>query len=349
MSTTDPTPLRVLIVGAGAVGQAYGYHMQKGGAEVAFFVREKYRADLASGVVVYPLNRRAAWDPVVFSGFELHSDWSTVAASRWDQVWLAIPSTALRQGWLGAMVTAIGDAFVVALQPGLDDRDVLLQHLPAARLVQGVITLQSFHAPLPGAESVTPGMAWWFPPLSPIPLGGDADTVRSVAAALERGGCPANPQPGKQVSAVAASAVMMPIIAALETAGWSLKRLRTTNALTLGCDVARECSAVVAGAQGKKAPWFTTFVRPWLLSLIVRVAPYVIPFDLERFFEVHFTKVGAQTRLMFATYARRGRELGVSTTRLLTLQSALGPTEVAAATPQQAGGDPAGGASVQAG
>ena len=315
--------MKVLIVGAGAVGQAYGYHLQRGGAEVAFFVRERYRAELSGGVVVYPLNRKDPWTPVGFADFGLHSEWTTVAAETWDQVWLAVPSTGIRTGWLPDMMAAIGDAVVVALQPGLDDRALLLEHVPEPRLVQGVITLQSFHAPLPGAEPVTPGIAWWFPPLSPIPLGGDATAVRAAAAALKQGGCPASARPGKQVSAVGASAVMMPIIAALERAGWSLQRLRTTDALRLGCDAARECATVVARSEGKRAPLYLGLVRPWLMGLVVRLAPRFIPFDLERFLEVHFTKVGAQTRLMLATYIERGAELKLPTERVQELQRVL--------------------------
>ena len=117
--------MKVLIVGAGAVGQAYGYHLQRGGAEVAFFVRERYRAELSGGVVVYPLNRKDPWTPVGFADFGLHSEWTTVAAETWDQVWLAVPSTGIRTGWLPDMMAAIGDAVVVALQPGLDDRALL--------------------------------------------------------------------------------------------------------------------------------------------------------------------------------------------------------------------------------
>ena len=46
---TYTPPLRVLLVGAGAVGQVYGYHLQKGGAQVAFFVRPKHRAEAEGG------------------------------------------------------------------------------------------------------------------------------------------------------------------------------------------------------------------------------------------------------------------------------------------------------------
>ncbi|MCO4760662.1 MAG: ketopantoate reductase [Myxococcales bacterium] len=315
--------MKVLIVGAGAVGQAYGYHLQRGGAEVGFFIREKYRDELAGGVVVYPLNRKTAWEPEPFANYSLHSDWQTVSETQWDQVWLAVPSTAIRMGWLGDMMAAVGDATIVSLQPGLDDQDVLLAHVPAERLVQGVITLQSFHAPLPGDADVEPGIAWWFPPLSPLPLGGPAAAVTSVAAVLKKGGCPASPKPGKQVTAVGASALMMPIIGALETANWSFRTLRTTGALAMGCDAARQCAAIVAKAQNKRKPLIVGLIRPWLLGVVLRVAPRFTPFDLEKFLAYHFTKVGPQTRLMLDTYIDRGHAMKMPTDGVKRLKMGL--------------------------
>ena len=56
---------KVLIVGAGAVGQVYARHAQLGGAEVTFFVRDKYREEVSRGFDMYPLNRRGT-EPVRF-------------------------------------------------------------------------------------------------------------------------------------------------------------------------------------------------------------------------------------------------------------------------------------------
>ena len=50
--------LRVLVVGAGAVGQVYARHYQRGGAEVTLYVRERYRAEAARGFDLYRLRRR---------------------------------------------------------------------------------------------------------------------------------------------------------------------------------------------------------------------------------------------------------------------------------------------------
>ena len=41
MSATDAP--RVLMLGAGAVGMSYGYHLEQGGASVTYFVKPKYQ------------------------------------------------------------------------------------------------------------------------------------------------------------------------------------------------------------------------------------------------------------------------------------------------------------------
>ena len=40
---------KVLLLGAGAVGQVYGYHLAKAGAEVSFKVRPKYLEETRQG------------------------------------------------------------------------------------------------------------------------------------------------------------------------------------------------------------------------------------------------------------------------------------------------------------
>lgn len=46
--------MKILVVGAGAVGQVYGYYFQRGGCEVTFFVRDKYRSEMEQGLTLFP-------------------------------------------------------------------------------------------------------------------------------------------------------------------------------------------------------------------------------------------------------------------------------------------------------
>ncbi|HIA02218.1 MAG TPA: hypothetical protein EYN66_09955, partial [Myxococcales bacterium] len=48
-------PVKVLIIGAGAVGQIYGYFLQRAGAEVSFFVKDKYAEECRQGFPLHHL------------------------------------------------------------------------------------------------------------------------------------------------------------------------------------------------------------------------------------------------------------------------------------------------------
>src|SRR5262245_49596595 len=121
--------MRALIVGAGAVGQVYGHHLARGGAEVAFLVKPKYAGEARAGFTLYPLNARGRkrTEPVRWRDYRVLTDHDEVAREPCDQVYLTVSSTAVRGDWLPDLARKIGDATVIALQPGLDDREHVLQ------------------------------------------------------------------------------------------------------------------------------------------------------------------------------------------------------------------------------
>src|SRR5262245_44848572 len=107
--------MHILVVGAGAVGHAYGRHLQLGGARVSFLVRAKYAAACRAGLTLYPLNRPKAtrWQPVPLQNFGVLTSTDEVATIAWEQVWLCIPSTGLQGPWLADLLAAIGKATLV--------------------------------------------------------------------------------------------------------------------------------------------------------------------------------------------------------------------------------------------
>ena len=54
----EKRPLRVLVVGAGAVGQVFALHLARGGADVAFLVKPKYAEECGRGFTLYRLGGR---------------------------------------------------------------------------------------------------------------------------------------------------------------------------------------------------------------------------------------------------------------------------------------------------
>ncbi|HEX3759046.1 MAG TPA: 2-dehydropantoate 2-reductase N-terminal domain-containing protein [Kofleriaceae bacterium] len=326
-------PLRVLVVGAGAVGQPYGLHLQRGGAEVAFFVRDKYRAAAERGFDLYRLRGGRA-EPVRLDGCAVVSRADEVAARRFDQVYLTVSSPALHGPWLAELIAAAGDATIVSLQPGPDDRAVLLAAgVSAERLVAGMITLISYAAPLPGETRFPrPGMAYFLPPMAPSPLSGPRDRAAAVVAALRAGQLPARLHPDVPRQSAFPTAILMPLLAALESAGWSLGELVRGRELARGTQAAREALAVVAATTGWRPPLGARLVlRPWLLRLGLAIARRVLPLPLEIYLREHFTKVHDQTVEFMAALVAKGRRAGVEVATLDSLLAAIAPARAAPA------------------
>lgn len=312
LTTTMGEARSVLVVGAGAVGQVYGRHLQAGGAKLTFFVRDAYRATVEQGLAFYPLNGPRRDEPVRFTAFSVVTRPDEVAARRFDQVYLAVSSPALAGAWLPALIAAAGDATVVALQPGADDRARLLAAGVAEdRLVSGMITLISYAAPLPGeARFARPGTAYWFPPLAPSPLSGPR--AAEVVAALRAGKLPARRHRDAPGAAAFPSAIMMPYLVALELAGWSLAALWRSDAGRRGGLAAAEALGAVAASLGRRPPLAMRLAaRPRVLRLALWLARAIVPLPLEIYLREHFTKVHAQTLEMVAGYLAEGRRAGV--------------------------------------
>lgn len=314
---------RILLVGAGAVGQAYGYHLQQGGADVAFLVKEKYREETEAGFVLHRHRVFRRPKTVGFADYDVFTDYDEVEKVEWDQVWLCMSSTALRGEWLEELVGRIGDATLVSLQPGIDDVHRVEDVYDPTKVVFGLITLIAYQAPLPG-EELPEGVAYFLPPMAPTPFSGRAERASRVAKALARGGCPAKVDPNTPRTAAYGAAVMNPAIAALEVAGWSLARFRRTPALEIATAAAKEALQVVGLYHWSKVPFSVrTLRRPELLGPGLALAPALMPFDLEVYLEYHFTKVGDQTRQILSDYIALGEGQGNPTRALRVLRRLL--------------------------
>lgn len=327
MSKNKDSSAKVLLVGAGAVGQVFGRHLQKGGAEVSFFVREKYAEEVRQGFWMAPWDRRdALLHPVRFEGFGVLSSLEEVRKSRWDQVYLCVSSTALRAGWLADLAQAIGDAVVVALQPGVHDRELLHQHIAPERLVMGTISFLSYHAPLSDESVRHPCTAYWFPPLSPTPFSSPStENRRAVMDALKRGKLPVAAARDVVDSSAYISAMLMHLVAALECNGWSFRQLaRSADLLTIR-NATLEVFHAFRGTYRPPAPlWlFRLFLRPLCMRFALALAPKIVPFSIERFLAVHFEKVGDQTVMLLADSMQCAKDRGLDTPILSSLYERL--------------------------
>ena len=289
---------RTLVVGAGAVGQPYARHLAAGGADVAVLAKPAHAAEARAGFTLYSLNRprKQRATPEGFQDFRVYQ------RGRGRPGALGAAADDVGAGPAGRrLVRRTGRQQAATrpggVQPGIGDRAFVLGHVPASRVVQGIITLISYRAPLPSERHfLAPGVAYSFPPLSPSPMSGPADRLGGVLALLARGGLPARAERGVTEKAAFGAALLMPMVAALETpAGRS-----------------RPCGGVIAWrrrrARGaRRSPRWRArrgprrrcrCASPAIRSSCERrcASPLPMPFDLETYLRAHFTKVGDQTR-----------------------------------------------------
>ncbi|WP_158596248.1 ketopantoate reductase family protein [Oleomonas cavernae] len=322
MCSREETLLKkILIVGAGAVGAVYGWHLHRAGHEVHFFVKPAYRDTVSAGLVLHRLEHRATrredWSaPRV-------ADLATVAAERWDQVWLTLSSDALRGELAAQLLAAVGAATVVCLQPDLEDADYVRARVETPeQVVHGLITLISYQSPLPGRDD-PPGIAYFLPPFTPAPFSGSPARLSGVVDALNAGGMAARAVADVAPAAAAATALLQPLIASLELNNWQLSTVPGSAPLRIGLDAAREALAVARQVTGARTAKFRPLLVPWLWRLFLPLAARLLPLPLEPYLHYHFSKVGVQTRLMLETYIRLGRQHGLETQALQKLLQAL--------------------------
>jgi 2-dehydropantoate 2-reductase len=292
--------MKVMIVGAGAVGAVYGHHLQAAGHHVGLFVKDKYAAHCRQGLRLYCHNDRRY-------GTFVADEVLTAPRAGWDQVWLCISADALRGPWLQGFLGAVGDAVVISMVPGAGERTLLADLVPAERLGAGLIALISYHAPLPG-EAREPCIAYWHAPMARTLL--FAAGAAAAAQALAAGGCPAKVAAHDDAMAFG-SAILMPLIHALERAGWAFGAFRRGPWASSGARAARQAGAIIAADLGRAPPWYFVLCDAPLLQVALPVVPWLMPFDLETYLRVHFTKVRAQTLLMLEYFVARGRALGL--------------------------------------
>ncbi len=272
---------------------------------------------------MYPLNGFQRGQTVTLHVDEVLTSPDEVATRTFDQVWLCISTPALQGPWLDTLVTALGEAVLVSMTPGLRDADRVGELLPAERRIQGLIGFISWQSPLRTETRAPPGIAEFLPPLSPSQFGGAEKPARAAAAALCAGHCPARYNPKvAQVSALG-SAVLLAVIAGLEVEGWSFARLRRSRTLHAIAACAHQSLVVAASWHDRPPPALRLLLRPLVLRIALWVAPWVMPFDLETYLDYHFTKVGDQTRHHLDTLAEVGQERSLPVDAITLLKAAL--------------------------
>lgn len=325
----ERAPARILLVGAGAVGQVYGLCLQRGGARVDYLVRPKYVEELAAGVTLYEIHGKRGRRPVPFVPHRVFGSTAALEDHRYDQVWLCISTAALdkalssKRSDISQLLTRLHGAGLVVLQPGADVRDRIATRIPAAQIVDGGIAMVAYQAPLVEGELGgeregevnAPGIAFV---LAKSPFTGHA--AETIVKLLRAGGCPAEVKENARAFGAHSSATLMPVIVALEGAGWKIAGLRRDRWGELAAKGGDEARAVTEARLGVSPPTPMTFIGTSALKLASFAAPRLAPFDLEIYLQYHFSKVRDQTRLLTDRFIDDGARLGVPTPALRELR-----------------------------
>jgi ketopantoate reductase len=315
--------MKILLVGAGAVGKIYGRHLAMGGAEIAFFVKEKYAESLKKGFSVYVLNdSKHRETPLLMSGYQVLSQNEEVRKQKWDYVILCMSSTGLQGPWLDELIPMIGNAALVSLQPGLHDREYILERFPANRLLDGTISIVSYETPLPG-EKRLPGMAYWLPPGASAGLSGPNALVKPLLDVFKRGNFSVHAVNDARKENVAAGPVLNLFILALEHCGWSFAKLRHNPILDAACAAMPEAARVNAKKAGVPPPGNLWLFHPLLFRFIMTLSRWLVPFDFETYLKVHFTKVHDQVHQGLHDYIDYGNESAIETRQLQNFSAKL--------------------------
>lgn len=314
----------ILLVGAGAVGQVYGKYLADAGNQVTYLIKEKYQQELAQGVILYHINQdKKRKKPLRFSNFQTVTSWQSAAEKRWDLIILCISTSALHEGFdFDGLKAVLGDATLLLLQPGPEDRALVEGHVAPAQIVQGMITLVSYHTPMPGEQTAVPGTAYWLPPMTPMPFAGEIMRRTAVIQTFIAAGIGAKSIQDMRDVSLFSNAFFMVFLTALEASDWKFKKLRdNTSMIEQMLQANQEAFEAISATYQVAVPFWSKWVHVWMVKSALRVAPHAVPFDLEAFMQVHFTKVKAQTKLLVNTFIRYADDKGLSSRDLTQLNA----------------------------
>lgn len=301
--------LRILVVGGGAIGQVFAYQLSQGKAEVALFVRPEYEEAAREGFDLHRYGLAGVRPRQHLKVFDVYTDPRRLRSLAFDQVWLCVSSPALRSGLIDDLGSSVRDAIWVSFQPGLEDREFLVQRVPANKLVTGLVNFVAYQAPLPGEDLWPPGIAYFVPPMTMTQFSGPEPYASAVANLLQSVGFTAGVHPDAAVTSRFGSAVLLPFVVALEAAGWSWSRLASNAALiTLLTESVRDLHVALTKATGKAPGSFALAQKPWAWKMALFAAPKLASFPLEAYFAYHFTKVRVQSDQMVDDFVQLCRD-----------------------------------------
>ncbi len=317
----------ILIVGAGAVGQVFGFYLHRGGQKITYFVKEKYLSNLKEGFTLHRVYSPKKIETYQWEEFHSTSELSELSKKKWDQVWLCISSDALRSEFTKEVLSALPSGTpVIGFQPGPLDRELLSELCPKCTVSMGTINFSSTSSPIVDVQREKGGLAFFVPPYPPVLFDGEKSVVSDAASSLSKGGLKAGVKAGAWEEMVSFGPLLITFVAGLELADWSLSSFFGDKELSrLTSSAARQSSIAVKKYFDKSASTVVSKIMtmPLVFNSMWRFFARMMPFDFEAFFRVHFSKVGAQTVELLKVYAELAEKSGLDSGSISELRERL--------------------------
>lgn len=309
--------MRIVVIGAGALGRAYGVRLAAAGERVAFVVRDERVADTSPftiELVTGSKRRDAITTPERVARVPDDAEVVLVCV-REDQL----------DDRLAALLAGAPAVPVVSLTPLLPRDFERLDAMAGGRLVAaqpGVVAYQN--------EAGI--VRYWVPRVAPTLLdaAGPADAMRALEAALSRAGLPAKLEPRVREANPATTIAFFPLVLGLDAVGGTAEAVLERKDLQPVVFAALEETKRLAARVGPVASWadlLLKFASPLSLRIGLRLAERASP-EAVRFAESHFgRKVHGQNLRMAREIVALAREQGVgcpSLERLLAAAERVG-------------------------
>jgi ketopantoate reductase len=277
--------MRILMVGAGAVGTVLTRHLENKTNELTYYVRAGRKAKLARTKIldarsegIFVRERPAAVEP----GDKLPIVDTAILAVRADQLDEA----------LDLVARLIGDVRIVTASAGLDDLERIRHRFPHRPAVQILPLFMAY----PDGDAIR----FWNPPLARTLITDEHDEAarplaEELAAALTAGGLPARALRSFGGAREAVFALGMPLLAGFELAGWDLGALAGDGELrSLASRGMREgVSSLVKNPLARR---LVALAPAPLFAAALRAAPAMLPRGAKEMWRVHGPKIAGQTR-----------------------------------------------------
>lgn len=313
-------PVKVLIVGCGAVGQVFGLSLQKAGAELGFYARpasaDRLRQALdRGGLPLFQTSYLRRRNPIAhrLENYQVVTDAAESQSFKPDQIWFTTPSPVYYSEWFREFLLQVPSQRVVCFAPEGGRSEFIPEGVDAERLVFGGITFISWQGDLEGGGGRPEGVNFWLPPMLSLPLAGTGAACREVKQLLKIAGLRSAAQkPGFGSSLASVTAGMLAFVAGLELAGWSFGAFRKSPWLERAACASRE--GVLS--QLPRAGIFTRALLRALCSstgfwLITLLLPALFPFDLDKYLRFHYRKTRDQTLTVLDVFAKDGQRRGL--------------------------------------